>query len=230
MSGGPDTSPRRRILEATFAVLERSGPHRLHLSDVAMEAGVSRPTLYRYFGSKEGLLDSFALYEQDNFDVGVAAAMAGLQGPARLDAALRFIVSFQDTYSLARIIDTEPEWTIAQMHRVLPLMCERIRVILTGEKRDVAASAVVRIAVSHYLIRDNDPGRFLAELRHAAGLDPTGRRRTANASGVRTEMSPAADRSTVATDSGSDHTNESNGQAEPQNEFRSFAGCRVARP
>lgn len=230
MSGDPDTSPRRRILEATFAVLSRSGPHRLHLSDVAAEAGVSRPTLYRYFGSKEGLLDSFALYEQDNFDVGVAAAMAGLQGPARLDAALRFIVSFQDTYSLARIIDTEPEWTIAQMHRVLPLMCERIRVILTGEKSDVAASAVVRIAVSHYLIRDNDPGRFLAELRHAAGLDPTGRRRTAYASGVWPEMTATADGSMATTDSGSSHTNESDGQAEPQNEFRSLAGCRVARP
>ena len=31
---------------------------------------MSRPTLYRYFGSKEGLLEAFGLYEQDNFDAG----------------------------------------------------------------------------------------------------------------------------------------------------------------
>lgn len=202
-----DTSPRRRILAATFAVLERSGPHRLHLSEVAAEAGVSRPTLYRYFGSKERLLESFALYEQDNFDAGVAAAMAGLRGEDRLDAALRFIVSFQDSYSLARMIDTEPEWTIAQMHRVLPLMCERIRVILSGEKRDIAASAVVRIAVCHYLVRGNDPAQFLAELRHAAGLESRGRRRPAkNASGLQPDVNLGPERFLVASDPEGNHT------------------------
>ena len=49
------------------------------LSEVAAEAGVSRPTLYRYFPSKEALLDAFGLYEQDNFDAGIPrAAMTGL--------------------------------------------------------------------------------------------------------------------------------------------------------
>lgn len=232
MLADTDTSPRRRILAATFAVLERSGPHRLRLSEVAAEAGVSRPTLYRYFGSKERLLESFALYEQDNFDAGVAAAMAGLRGVDRLDAALRFIVSFQDSYSLARMIDTEPEWTIAQMHRVLPLMCERIRVIVSGEKRDIAASAVVRIAVCHYLVRGNDPAQFLAELRHAAGLESRGRRRPAkNASGIQPEVNPGPERFLVAPDPGSNHTDdEFDTEAEPRKEPCDFASCKVARP
>ena len=75
-----EQSIRRRILDATFAVVSRTGRRKLQLLEVAAEAGVSRPTVYRHFGSKEGLLEAFALYEQDNFNAGVAAATAGLRG------------------------------------------------------------------------------------------------------------------------------------------------------
>lgn len=180
MASSPPTdaeqSTRRRILAATFVVLARDGRRKLQLSDVAAEAKVSRPTLYRYFGSKEGLLDAFGLYEQDSFDSGIAAAMAGLSGADRLDAALRFIVEFQSTYSLGSLAEIEPEHVLHQMKRVLPIMHERIARIMPGENGDVAAAAVVRIAVCHYMITGNSPDQFLAELRHAAGLGTTKRR------------------------------------------------------
>ena len=166
-----EQSTRRRILAATFVVLARDGRRKLQLSDVAAEAKVSRPTLYRHFGSKEGLLEAFGLYEQDNFDAGIAGAMAGLVGPDRLDAALGFIVDFQSTYSLGSLADVEPEHVLHQMRRVLPVMHERIARIIPGDNRDVAAAAVVRIAVCHYLLGGGSAEQFLSELRHAAGLD-----------------------------------------------------------
>src|ERR1700761_2084512 len=119
-----EQSTRRRILAATFVVLARDGRRKLQLSDVAAEAKVSRPTLYRYFGSKQGLLEAFGLYEQDNFDAGIATAIAGLSGPDRLDAALRFVVDFQSSYSLRSLAETEPEHVFYQMKRVLPIMHE----------------------------------------------------------------------------------------------------------
>jgi AcrR family transcriptional regulator len=165
-----EQSTRRRILAATFVVLARDGRRRLQLSDVAARAKVSRPTLYRYFGSKEGLLEAFGLYEQDNFDAGIATAIAGLSGSARLDAALRFIVDFQSGYSLGSLAEVEPEHVLQQMKRVLPIMRDRIARIIGGDQAQIAASAVVRIAVCHYVISDETPEGFLAELRHAAGL------------------------------------------------------------
>ena len=171
-----EPSTRHRILAATFVVLARDGRRKLQLSDVAAEANVSRPTLYRYFGSKEGLLEAFGLYEQDNFDAGIAAAMAGLSGPHRLDAALQFIVDFQNSYSLGSLADTEPEHVLHQMKRVLPIMRERVARIIPGDGSDIAAAAVVRIAVCHYVIGGGSPDQFLAELRHAAGLHPSRRR------------------------------------------------------
>lgn len=175
-----EQSTRLRILAATFVVLARDGRRKLQLSDVAAEANVSRPTLYRHFGSKEGLLEAFGLYEQDNFDAGIASAMAGLVGADRLDAALRFIVEFQSTYSLGSLADVEPEHVIHQMKRVLPIMHERIARIIPGDDREVAAAAVVRIAVCHYLIGGGSPAEFLSELRHAAGLDPVRSARAAS--------------------------------------------------
>ncbi len=171
-AGDLELSTRRRILEATHVVFARCGHRNLQLSDVAAEAKVSRPTLYRYFGSREGLLEAFALYEQDNFDAGIAKAIAGLRGAQRLDAALQFIVDFQHSYSLGSIVEIEPEHVLSQMKRVIPIMHERIARVIPGADSAVAAAAVVRIAVCHYLVDSGTPEQFLAELRLAAGLDP----------------------------------------------------------
>ncbi len=181
-----DSSTRRRILDATFAVLARSGRKRLMLSEVASEAKVSRPTLYRYFPSKEALLDAFGLYEQDNFDAGFSSAMAGLRGHERLDAALQFVVDFQRTYSLGFLVDTEPEHVLVQMKRVMPILQKRIARLISGEDARLAAATVVRVAVCHYLIGgavgDEGPEQFLSELRHAAGINPPRVSRPATAS------------------------------------------------
>ena len=83
--------------------------------------------------------------------------MAGLSGPDRLDAALRFIVEFQSTYSLGSLADIEPEHVLHQMKRVLPIMHERIARIIPGDDSDIAAAAVVRIAVCHYMIARRKP-------------------------------------------------------------------------
>jgi AcrR family transcriptional regulator len=171
-----EQSIRKRIMDATYVVVSRCGRKKLQLLEVAAEAGVSRPTVYRYFGSKDGLLDAFALYEQDNFSAGMATATAGLRGPDRVDAALQFIVDYQFSHSMAALVDIEPEYSIGQMMRVLPMMQEGMRQIINGEHRDIAAAAVVRIAICHYLVRGHDRASFLAELRYAAGLDPHRRR------------------------------------------------------
>ncbi|UCC23190.1 MAG: helix-turn-helix transcriptional regulator, partial [Planctomycetota bacterium] len=53
---GDDAEARRRLLEATRRCIERLGPERVTLGDVAKEAGVTRPTVYRYFDTGEDLL------------------------------------------------------------------------------------------------------------------------------------------------------------------------------
>ncbi len=159
----------RRILDATAEVLGRNGVSKLSLSDVAAEAGVSRPTLYRWFASKQELIDAFSLYETELFETGIAAAMAGLRGIDKLDAALQFIVAFQQSYSGMRMIDVEPEQVIARIGWVLPIMRARLEHLISGADRATAAATTTRVAISHYIVRTDDADQFLAQLRHAAG-------------------------------------------------------------
>jgi AcrR family transcriptional regulator len=173
---------RERILEATLEVLSRSGPRKLSLSEVAAAARVSRPTLYRWFPSKKALLEAFGRHEQRKYDDGIAEAVAGLEGEARLEAVLRFIVEFHHAYSLRRLVDVEPEHVVYQMTRVLPIMRDRLLPHFPGREGFTVASVVTRIVLSHALIPDDDPKLFYAELRYAAGLD------------LRTHESPRRDR------------------------------------
>ena len=165
-----DTSTRRRILAATAEVLGRSGQTKLSLSEVALQAGVSRPTLYRWFASKEELLGAFGTYERQMFDTGISTATAGLRGTEKLDAALRFIVEYQQAYSGVRVVDIEPEVVIAQLTHVIPVMRARLLKLLSGANAQVKASTAIRVAISHYIVRSDDEGQFLAQLRHAVGI------------------------------------------------------------
>jgi AcrR family transcriptional regulator len=165
-----DTSTRRRILAATAEVLGRNGKTKLSLSDVAAQAGVSRPTLYRWFASKEELLSAFSRYERQVFETGLGKATAGLKGTDRLDAALRFIVEYQHSYSGVRMVDVEPEHVITQVSRAIPEMREGLERLLPGPNAAVKAATVIRIAISHYIVRSDDADQFLGQLRHAVGI------------------------------------------------------------
>ena len=116
-------------------MLGRSGQTKLSLSEVALQAGVSRPTLYRWFASKGELLDAFGVYEREMFDTGISRATAGLRGTEKLDAALRFIVEYQQSYSGVRLVDIEPEVVIAQLGRVIPVMRARLQKLMPGPQR-----------------------------------------------------------------------------------------------
>lgn len=60
MSPRPRLLPDSEILSATARVIERVGPGRLTLADVANEVGLAPATLVQRFGSKRGLLLALA--------------------------------------------------------------------------------------------------------------------------------------------------------------------------
>jgi AcrR family transcriptional regulator len=165
-----DTSTQQRILAATAEVLGRNGKRKLSLSDVAVQAGVSRPTLYRWFASKEDLLSAFTKYERQSFESGMSRATAGLKGTDKLDAALRFIVDYQHSYTGVRMVDIEPEHVIAQFSDVIPQMRDGLQRLVPGPNSAVKAATAIRVAFSHYMIRSDDADEFLAQLRHAVGI------------------------------------------------------------
>ena len=73
----PRTLSDNAILAAAGRVIERLGPARLTLADVAAEVGLAAPTLVQRFGSKRGLLLAFA--------EGASGSVSGLFHAARAE-------------------------------------------------------------------------------------------------------------------------------------------------
>jgi AcrR family transcriptional regulator len=169
-----------RILDAARRLVLRTGARKLSLSDVATLAGVSRPTIYRYFVSKEDLIDALGAQERRRFDAAMKRAMSGVTGVARLEAAIDVVATFVEDQPPGRQLDLEPGFAHQQMARALPMITERLMVVLaqcaredgfdtTASVRDLAG-AIARISLSHYIFPDTDPAAVRRQIRAAAGL------------------------------------------------------------
>ena len=79
-------STRDRILDAAFEAVATFGLSRFTMDDVARLAGLSRQTVYRYFDSKDALIQALVYREEETFIEGVRAAHARHD---RLEDAMR---------------------------------------------------------------------------------------------------------------------------------------------
>lgn len=171
------------ILVATRRVVTERGPEGFTMSAIAASAGVSRPTLYKWFPSKEALLESFTAYEEAQFDARLQDAVDAQRTPARkLDAALRLLVTYLDGRMGPDPIGADPGFAIQSLAGSLgPQTASFVRLLgdafqavpavrlgqLTGEQ---AAELFLRLAYSHYLVPHPDPEALLANLRSFAGM------------------------------------------------------------
>ncbi|MFB9249228.1 TetR/AcrR family transcriptional regulator [Sphaerisporangium melleum] len=58
-NGGRDPDRRRALLDAADRVIRREGPQ-ASMAAIAVEAGITKPILYRHFGDKSGLYQALA--------------------------------------------------------------------------------------------------------------------------------------------------------------------------
>ena len=169
-----------RILDAAQRLVFRTGARKLSLSDVASLAGVSRPTIYRYFVSKEALIDAMGKRERRRFNAAMDKATSGVVGVARLEAAVDVIATFVEAQPPGRLLDLEPGFAHEQMAQALPMLAEGLVGVLQRCAREGAfatavdprdlAGAIARTALSHYIFSDADRSAARREIRSAAGL------------------------------------------------------------
>jgi AcrR family transcriptional regulator len=169
-----------RILDAAQRLAFRMGARRMSLSDVATLAGVSRPTIYRYFASKEELIDALGKRERRRLAAAMDSAMCRVVGVARLEAAVDVIATFVEAQPPGRLLDLEPGFAHAQMAQALPVLTEELTAVLRRCAREGAfatavdprdlAGAIARTALSHYIFPDTDGAAVRRQIRAAAGL------------------------------------------------------------
>ncbi len=169
-----------RILDAAQRLVFRTGARKMSLSDVATLAGVSRPTIYRYFVSKEELIDALGKRERRRFSAAMDKAMSGVVGIARLETAVDVVATFVEDQPPGWLLDLEPGFAHEQMAQALPMLTEVLMVVLQRCAREDAlatavdpvdlAGAIARTALSHYIFPDTDRAATRRQIRAAAGL------------------------------------------------------------
>jgi len=182
-AGAVSATSVEAILAATRRVIAARGPERLRMSAIAAAAGVSRPTLYKWFPTKTELLEALTTYEEQVFDARLREAIEAQRAPGRkLDAALRLLVTYLDGLMGPDPIGADPAFALQSLASSLgPQTTSLVR--LLGDafeavpavrrrhlSREEAAELFLRLAYSHYLIPHPDPEALLANLRSFAGL------------------------------------------------------------
>jgi AcrR family transcriptional regulator len=77
-----DDEARERVIDAAMRCIDRHGPQKTGLSDVAAELGVTRQTVYRLFPSTDDLLFAVAVAATDGFLDRLAGRVAEFSDPA----------------------------------------------------------------------------------------------------------------------------------------------------
>src|SRR5438105_8402911 len=105
------TETRARILDGAFGCIGDIGLGRTKMEDVARAAGVSRQTVYRYFPSKDHLILTLVLREEEKFLSGVRTAFSATADLE--DACYRsflFCLRFAREHPLLdRLLASDPE-------------------------------------------------------------------------------------------------------------------------
>ena len=186
---GDRTSSADAIVAAACRLLSELGSHeRLTLSAVAVAARVSRPTLYRWFATRDDLLEAMSLHQENQFYQGLVRALDTERTPAgRLDAALGYLVTYLDaTFGVASPL-LEPGFSVRSLAASLPKQkatwvrlvgdaLARVPAVKAGELSvEQAAELFLRLAYSHYLIPSAEPEVLLQCMRNMAGLRPKSR-------------------------------------------------------
>lgn len=164
-----------RILDASLTVMSRHGLSRLALEDVAREAGVSRQTVYRYAGNRDGLIQQTILREEDVFLQRMrAAAETHTQLQPALAAAIEAALTAAREHPLLdRLLETEPHVllpfltdgsgpVLSSAKTVVEELLARFVPSLSAQARERAADATTRLFVSYAVSPATVPNDELA--------------------------------------------------------------------
>jgi AcrR family transcriptional regulator len=179
-AGPTDESDTRRvILDAAVGAAAIHGVKRLSMSDVARAARVSRPTLYRYFASREDILGAALLQEVTTLVTEVSAAVAPLDDPVEsIETGVLVTLQLARAHPLLdRLIRTEPDTLVpllvaegdASTPSVLAVVRATVEMLLASKIPDLdqvacrrLADLLTRLLVSYAVNAPDDPPELVA--------------------------------------------------------------------
>ncbi|MCW2779338.1 MAG: hypothetical protein JWN17_3063 [Frankiales bacterium] len=186
---------RDTALEVAHGLVVEHGWDGVRLGEVARLTGVSRPTLYKEFGDRQGLGEALLLQETERFLVGVAAVVEEHAADPALGLlrAVRFTLDEAARSPLLHAVLTssrgDDAGLVPLLARSVPLLRRAVEVLVASlgpHLPDVAhedladtAETLVRLCVSHLVQPSADAATTSLRLARTAwrllGLEPPAR-------------------------------------------------------
>jgi len=188
----------RKILDATERTVLRAGMHGMSLRDVAAEAGVSRGTLYRYFSSKQQLLQSYTGFMRSRLERGLKAAVEAHEPTERFQPFLDSFGHFFARKQARQFLEAEPAYALEYFRESfessVSQTCELLQHVFESWEESLGrtldhrflAEVIMRDLISNILVPAADEGSSMSKLVSALGVDAAvqskSRRRSATVS------------------------------------------------
>ena len=175
---------RERILEGAMKAVASHGLAKLEMTDVSVNAGVSRGTLYRYFANRKELLHSLTIREAYNF---WTRCVEALEDCERDEQRLKLLMLHATRYvsehaALQRLLETDPAFVLSSLRQSFPSVRDELGRLLTpalehsGPVRAGIVSVeqlvdwLTRILVTTYLFPTEDSGAMESAMESMHGL------------------------------------------------------------
>lgn len=170
-----DAEARDRVIAAAMRCIDRYGPTKTGLSDVAADLGVTRQTVYRLFPSTDDLFQAVSIAAADTFVDRMVAQVQTLADPAEmLVECVAFTVErLHEERYLSLLLDRGPATDTQQFTSAVPSELTRALLMrlpvdwnaigLTGRNMDQLVEIYLRTLQS--LVADPGPRRSRNDMR-----------------------------------------------------------------
>ncbi len=95
------------MIDAAVTAFSRGDYHTVRVEEIAEAAGTSKPTVYHYLGSKEGIFTACVRREADRLVAAIRAAVRDPQSPIGADPLRRGLHAF-----FTFVTDNRDSWTV----------------------------------------------------------------------------------------------------------------------
>ncbi|ROO88027.1 TetR family transcriptional regulator [Actinocorallia herbida] len=155
-----------KIIEGAMRAVARYGVRKFSMSDICEEAGISRGSLYRYFKSKEQVLEAVGDHvERAIRDTLVTAVDTNPEPAARLEVVLQAMLDYRTEHpATMQLIEAEPAFALELLTRQVGMLLSLVTDLLDPVLRDAPpirdgsmtkrqlAEVFIRLVLSVYLI------------------------------------------------------------------------------
>ena len=165
-----ETAARQQLLEAAQACIARHGFSKVTLSDVAAAAGVTRPTVYRYFGSADELLNAAAVTASGGYLERMRLRTMRLDDPVeRVVETMVISISEAPEDPYLKELFQMPDAISVHSANRNAFVANELRLYFgdrwKGDDRDLDELAEILLRLLKSFLDDPGPDRDIAELR-----------------------------------------------------------------